>query len=182
VIFIGGPVARGPPRDRFGMLVRSILAQQISGSAARTIRSRLFELIDNQVEPHRLLALTPGQFKSAGVSPQKTAYLLDLSDRVARGELRLAQMGRYSDEAVVEHLLKVKGIGRWTAQMFLIFSLGRLDVLPHDDVGIQNALQKLYRLAARPDRETIERIAEAWRPFATVACWYCWRSLDTLPS
>ncbi|GAB4145651.1 MAG: DNA-3-methyladenine glycosylase [Planctomycetaceae bacterium] len=167
-----------PERNRYAMLVKSILSQQISTSAAKSIRLKLLALVDQKLEPERIGKLRDEQLRSAGISPQKLRYLRDLTDRVTSSELRLTQMGRYSDEDVIQQLTTVKGIGRWTAQMFLIFSLGRLDILPHDDLGIQNAIRKLYDLSDRPDRVTMERIAEPWRPFASVASWYCWRSLE----
>lgn len=181
VIRAVGPFTLQPAKNRYEMLVRSIISQQISVSAARSIRTRLFNLIENDVAAHRIQELDDEQIRSAGISPQKLKYLRDLSRRVAEGELPLNQFGRLSDEVVIERLVEVKGIGEWTAQMFLIFALGRLDVLPHADVGIQNAIQKLYGLADRPNRLTIEEIAAPWRPYASVASWYCWRSLDSLP-
>lgn len=181
VIKLIGPFTLRPRRQRFAMLVRSIISQQISVSAATSIRTKLYELVDHEVDPHRIVALSDKQMRAAGISPQKMAYLRDLSDRVASEKLQLSQIGRLPDEAVIERLTQVKGIGHWTAQMFLIFALGRLDVLPHGDVGIQNAVRSLYGLDSRPDRETIEEIAQPWRPFASVACWYCWRSVDAMP-
>ena len=181
VISAVGPFTLRRRRSRFQMLVRSIISQQISVSAATSIRTRLFALVDNQVDADQVAALSDDQFRSAGVSPQKVRYLRDLSERVASGRLQLSTIGRLSDDAVIERLEEVKGIGYWTAQMFLIFALGRLDVLPFGDVGIQNAIQQLYDLKERPDRETIERIAEPWRPYSSVASWYCWRSLEVTP-
>jgi DNA-3-methyladenine glycosylase II len=112
------------------------------------------------------------------VSPQKAGYLLDLSKKVIDGDVRLPQLSRLPDEAVIAELIKVKGIGEWTAQMFLMFSLGRLDVLPHQDLGIRTALRNLYGLADLPDKAACHNIARPWRPFATIASWYSWRSLD----
>jgi DNA-3-methyladenine glycosylase II len=174
-----GPYTLRPQKDRFGMLVRSILSQQISTSAARSIRRRVEALVAPE-EPaaENLLRLSTEQFRSAGVSPQKMAYLRDLCAHVLAGSVELTQVGRLDDEAVVEQLVQVKGIGRWTAQMFLMFSLGRLDVFPHDDLGIRTALKNLYRLKDLPDKEASEKIARPWRPYATVACWYCWRSFE----
>ena len=125
-----------------------------------------------------LLRFSPEQIRSAGVSPQKARYILDLAANVQDGRVDLRQIGRFSDERVIEQLTKVKGIGRWTAQMFLIFSLGRLDIFPHDDLGVRKAIRNRYGLNELPDKETSCSIAEKWRPFASVASWYCWRSLD----
>ncbi len=166
-------------RDRFRMLVRSIISQQISVGAARSIRERLEALAGPEgITATNLQRLTAEQLRSVGVSPQKAAYLHDLAARVCRSEVNLRQIGRYSDEGVIEQLTRVRGIGRWTAQMFLIFSLGRLDVFPHDDLGVRSALRNQYGLRELPDKATSCRIADAWRPYASVASWYCWRSLE----
>lgn len=131
-----GPFKLKPSRDRFGMLVRSIISQQISTSAARSILARVTTLMaDTGIRADALLGTSPDRLRQAGVSPQKIGYLLDLADKVASGTVRLDRIGRLSDEGVIEELVQVKGIGRWTAQMFLIFSLGRPDVFPHDDLG-----------------------------------------------
>jgi DNA-3-methyladenine glycosylase II len=165
--------------DRFGMLVRSIISQQISTSAARSIRRRLQELAGPEgVTPGRLAEFTVDQLRSVGLSPQKASYVTDLACKVNDGILDLQQIGRMSDERIVTHLTQVKGIGRWTAQMFLIFSLGRLDVFPHDDLGVRTAIRNRYGLADLPDKQTAIAIAGPWRPYASVASWYCWRTLD----
>lgn len=177
VIKAAGPFTLKTHRDRFGMLVRSIISQQISGSAARSIQRRLYELVlPGKIAPETLARLTPEKLRTAGVSPQKAKYLLDLAGKVSMGEVRLRRVARMSDEEVIEELIQVKGIGVWTAQMFLMFSLGRLDVFPHDDLGIRSALKNLYGLRELPDKETSHRIAAPWRPYATIASWYCWRS------
>jgi DNA-3-methyladenine glycosylase II len=166
-------------RNRFDSLVRSIISQQISGSAARSINARLRqELAPERLVPGNLVRLTPVKFRSAGVSPQKSAYLRDLAQKVIEGSVRLHRVARMSDQEVIEELIQIKGIGVWTAQMFLIFSLGRLDVFPQDDLGIRVALRNLYGLGELPDKATSQRLAAPWRPYATLASWYCWRSLD----
>jgi DNA-3-methyladenine glycosylase II len=174
-----GPFTLGLDRDRFGMLVRSIISQQISGSAATSIIRRLRKLAG----PGGLKAATLAQFsiaelRSVGLSPQKASYVTDLVQKVNDETVDLRQIGRLPDERIVEHLIQVKGIGRWTAQMFLIFSLGRLDVFPHDDLGVRSAIRDRYGLPDLPDRQTALAIAEPWRPYASVASWYCWQSLD----
>jgi DNA-3-methyladenine glycosylase II len=118
------------------------------------------------------------ELRSVGLSPQKAAYVADLSARVNDGTVGLRRIGRLPDEQVVEQLTQVKGIGRWTAQMFLIFSLGRPDVFPHDDLGVRTAIRDRYGLPELPDKATSHAIATPWRPYASVASWYCWRSLD----
>jgi DNA-3-methyladenine glycosylase II len=116
--------------------------------------------------------------RSVGLSPQKASYVTDLVKKVNDETVNLRQIGRLSDEQAIDQLIQVKGIGRWTAQMFLIFSLGRLDVFPHDDLGVRSAIRDNYGLADLPDKEMAIKIAEPWRPYATVASWYCWQSLD----
>lgn len=183
-----GPCLLRPQRDRFAMLVRSIISQQISTGAARSIRKRL-EVLANAdhangakreagITASRLLQLSTEQLRTAGVSAQKASYLLDLAAHVDDGRVKLNQIGRYRDEQVIEQLTAVKGIGEWTAQMFLIFSLGRPDVFPHGDLGVRSAIRNRYGLDDLPDKATSFAIAEKWRPFASVASWYCWRSLD----
>lgn len=179
VIRRAGPFNLKVKRDRFQTLVQSILAQQISGKAAFAVRKRLEDLAGpGGMTPAHLSTLSLVELKSAGLSKQKASYILDLSMRVRDGTLPLQRMARLSDDAVIESLIEVKGIGVWTAHMFLIFSLGRLDVLPHGDYGVRSAIQKLYDLKDLPDRHTCHRIAEPWRPYASIASWYCWRSLE----
>ena len=179
VIRKAGPFTMGRHRNRFRALVFSILGQQISGKAAASIRVRLVDYLQpDQISPHSIARLTPEKLRSVGVSPQKAGYLLDLAERVASGGLRLDRVARMADEDVIEVLIQVKGIGVWTAQMFLIFSLGRLDVFPHDDLGVRMAIRNLYGLDELPNKEVSHRIATPWRPYASVASWYCWRSLE----
>lgn len=174
-----GPYRLKLDRDRFGMLVKSIISQQISTGAARSIRLRLIELAGPAgVTPENLSRFSVEELRVAGVSAQKAKYMLDLSAKVASGEVNLAQIARYSDEKVIDQLTKVHGIGKWTAQMFLIFSLGRLDVYPHGDLGIRTAIRNRYGLDELPNLEIGQQIAAKWRPFASVASWYCWRSLS----
>jgi DNA-3-methyladenine glycosylase II len=175
-----GPCRLKRRRDRFDALVRSIISQQISTAAARTIRARLEERIGIP-RPETILALTAEDLRLCGISPQKTKYLHDLAEHVSSGRLPLQRLGRLSDDEVIERLIAVKGIGRWTGQMFLMFSLGRPDILPHDDLGIRAAMRRLYDLPEMPKREQMDEIAVPWRPFATVACWYLWRSLEMKP-
>lgn len=174
-----GPFTLRLQRDRFGTLVRAIISQQISTAAAKTIRERLVALIaPEKISPASLAELDVEQMRTVGVSNQKARYLSDLAGKCLDGSLRLNHLGRLGDEQVIEQLTQVKGIGRWTAEMFLIFSLGRPDVLPCDDLGIRSAIRNLYRLDDLPDKPTCHEIAAPWRPYASVACWYCWRSLE----
>ncbi len=182
VIVRVGDFTLRPNADRFGMLVRSILAQQVSTKAARAIRRRLEELLAPEViSAESLSRKTADELRSAGLSGQKARYLLDLSAHVLDERLKLNTIGRKSDAEIIEQLTAVKGIGEWTAQMFLIFALGRLDVFPHADFGVRSALKILYDLEVLPDKTTAHRLAEPWRPYASVATWYCWR-LHELPS
>ena len=179
VIRQAGPFTMRRHRNRFRALVFSILGQQISGKAAASIRKRLVEYLKpEEISPETIGRLTPETLRSLGVSNQKAGYLLDLAQRVASGEVQLSRMSRMKDEQVIEALVQVKGIGVWTAQMFLIFSLGRPDVFPHDDLGVRMAIRNLYGLNDLPTKEVSHKIAAPWRPYASVASWYCWRSLE----
>jgi len=171
-----------PPRrtgTHYDALVRAIVYQQLSGKAAGTIHRRFRELYTKkQPKAHLVLATSDEALRGAGLSRQKIGYLRDLSARVVDGTLPLAHLGRLSDDEIIEHLVQVKGIGRWTVHMFLMFRLGRPDVLPELDLGIQNAMQRAYGLKARPKPKDVLRLGEKWRPHATTACWYLWRSLE----
>lgn len=161
------------------MLARAIIAQQISVAAAKTINARVLELVAPQpLSAEALLAVSPARLRSAGVSQQKATYLVDLAQRVAGGDVRLTRLERHDDETIIADLTRIKGIGRWTAQMFLIFALGRPDVLAEDDLGLRAAVQRLHRLTALPTKAEFRELASPWRPYATVASWYCWRSAD----
>lgn len=181
---IGKLVANCPPltelrlqRNRFGMLVQSILSQQISIHAARAIRSRLVDLAGPAgLTPERLQELGIEELRGIGISRSKALSIHDLAAKSARGEIALARAGRMSDSAVIEDLIQVRGIGVWTAQMFLIFSLGRLDVFPEADYGVRSAIRKLYGMEELPNRPASESIAERWAPYRTIGTWYLWRS------
>lgn len=174
-----GPFTLRMHRDRFGLLVRSILSQQISTKAARAIRQKLEALTRGAgLTPQALAALTESQMRAAGLSAQKARYLHDLSARVLDGRLELSRLHHLPDEAVIAELVAVKGIGRWTAQMFLMFALGRLDVFPEDDLGLRAAIRELYGLPASAERRHFQQIAAPWRPYSTIASWYVWRWSD----
>ena len=173
-----GPFTAKTKRDRFGTLVNSIVSQQISVAAARTIRGRLLDAIaPDKPSPESILKFDVDQLRAVGVSRQKATYILDLAGKVHSGEVCLDKIHKKDDEAVIEELTLVKGIGRWTAQMFLMFSLGRLDILPVDDLGLKNAIKEQYELDELPDKASFEELAIPWRPYATIACWY-WQSRD----
>jgi DNA-3-methyladenine glycosylase II len=176
-----GPYALKPARDRFGMLVRSILSQQISTSAARSIRAKLENLVGKRgIKPATIRSLSLEELRSVGLSRQKASYLHDLAAKADDGTIRLARIARLGDEEVITELTQVNGIGRWTAQMFLIFSLGREDVFPAGDFGVKAAIQKLYGYNDLPDRDQLAEIQQRWTPYATIGSWYCWRYLDLL--
>lgn len=181
-----GACELGAARDRFDhfeMLVRAIVFQQLSTKAATTIHTRLMaSMPGGKPTAAALSALSEEQFRAAGISRQKAAYLRDLSEKVAAGAVPLDLLHAMEDEAVIEALTQVKGIGRWTAEMFLIFRLQRPDVLPLGDLGIINAIMKAYRLRKKPGPDRLRKLAEPWRPYRSVACWYLWRSLDNEPS
>jgi DNA-3-methyladenine glycosylase II len=168
-----------PPLDPFPALVRTITAQQISTKAAATIHGRLIALMPDGVTPEALLMLSDEQCRQAGLSRQKIGYLRDLASKVTTGELPVGSLHELDDEAVIDAIVKVKGLGRWSAEMFLMFRLRRPDVLPVGDLGIVTAIQRLYGLRKKPKATRIMKIGDAWRPYRTIACWYLWRSLES---
>jgi DNA-3-methyladenine glycosylase II len=173
----------GPCRMEFGApefsaLAESIVYQQLNGTAAATIFSRFAALAGEPLTPERILKLSDEQLRSVGLSKQKSAYLKDLSAKAAAGVLDFARLPELSDDDVIEHLTQVKGIGVWTAHMFLMFSLRRPNVLPTGDYGVQVAIKKHYKKRKLPKPKDMEKIARAWEPYRSVACWYMWRSLD----
>jgi len=167
--------------DHFSAIVRAITGQQLSTKAAATIYARLAALMPGGVTPASLLAVPDTALRAAGMSRQKVAYFRDLADKVTSGALPLDSLDAMTDEEVIEAMTRVKGIGRWSAEMFLMFRLHRPDVLPVGDLGIVNAVQAVYRLRKRPTAQRIRKIGEAWRPYRSVASWYLWRSLDNEP-
>ena len=154
------------------------MSQQISVKAAETIFRRLKEALGGRISPRRVLELNAKALRAAGVSGQKVSYLRDLAEKWTDRTITPQHFSRLSDEEIIETLTQVRGIGRWTAEMFLIFSLTRLDVLPVDDLGFQRAVQLAYGYRSLPAARTIRRIAEHWRPYRSIATWYLWRSLD----
>jgi len=174
---------RGPrPTDAYGALLRSIVGQQLSTKAARTIYERLTQLYEGRTPtPAELIATDPDALRGVGLSRAKAAYLRDLAEHVEDGELDLDRIAELPDEEVSAQLTAVKGLGQWTADMFLIFHLGRPDVLPVGDLGVRRAVQNAYELGELPDAAELARIAEPWRPHRSLACLYLWRSLDNEP-
>jgi DNA-3-methyladenine glycosylase II len=163
----------------FEALARAIVFQQLSGKAASTIHGRFVSLYPRKrLRPELVLATQDAQLRAAGLSRQKIGYLRDLSEKIDAGLVPLARLDRLDDDTIIERLTQVKGIGRWTVQMFLMFRLGRPDVLPELDLGVQNAIQREYGLVKRPSPKDVLRMGAAWRPHASVASWYLWRSLE----
>jgi DNA-3-methyladenine glycosylase II len=163
----------------FETLVKSIVFQQLSGRVASVIFARLVKGAGGSLTPESILKLRPSQMRTLGLSGQKTAYIRDLARHTRDGTVIFEELGGLPDEAVIERLTQVKGIGVWTAHMFLIFALQRTDILPVGDLGIRNAIRKAYTLPELPAPDEIERLAKRWRPYCSVASWYLWRSLDT---
>jgi DNA-3-methyladenine glycosylase II len=176
-----GPLTLEPADGAFRSLSRAIFFQQLAGPAARAILGRVLTLLGADEEgwytPGQFLAATDDQLRAAGLSRQKTAYLRDLADKFASGDLTEDGFAHLDDEEVIRQVAAVKGVGRWTAEMFLIFSLGRPDVLPVDDLGVRRAMQIAYALPDLPNPEEMRRIAEPWRPYRSAGTWYMWRSL-----
>jgi DNA-3-methyladenine glycosylase II len=171
---------RGRPGDAYGSLVRTIVGQQLSTKAARTIYGRLVALFgDEPPTPEEILSADEDDLRAVGLSRQKIRYLRDLARHVLDGELELDRLDELSDEEVAREVTAVKGLGRWSADMFLMFHLGRPDVLPVGDLGIRRAVERAYDLPGLPDEDALRSIAGPWRPFRTLACLYLWASLDT---
>ena len=170
------------PGDAYGALVRSIVGQQLSTRSARAIFGRLTALFDDRTPtPRELLDADPDKLREVGLSRAKVAYLRDLAERIEDGDLDLETVAELPDDEVAAQLTQIKGLGPWSVQMFLIFHLGRPDVLPVGDLGIRRAVQDQYGLDELPDAAEIERIAEPWRPNRSLASLYLWRSLDQTP-
>jgi DNA-3-methyladenine glycosylase II len=174
----------GRPADHYGALVRAIVGQQLSTKAARSIYLRLTERFDGSTPtPEQVLADEPEELRAAaGLSRAKVGYLRSLAEHVLSGELELERLDDLDDDTVIAELVAVKGLGMWTAHMFLMFHLQRPDVLPVGDLGIRRAIERAYGLDALPEAAEMERIAEPWRPHRTLACRYLWRSLDNEPT
>jgi DNA-3-methyladenine glycosylase II len=162
----------------FETLVRSIVFQQLNGKAARTIFDRVAAAAGGAITPQALVAVPEAALRAAGLSQQKLSYVRDLAERTASGEVDFSALSALPDDDVIASLTHVKGVGVWTVQMFLIFALKRADVLPTADLGVRAAIQRAYGLAGLPKPAEMERIAEPWRPYRSVASWYLWRSLE----
>ena len=162
----------------FHTLAESILYQQLNGKAAATIFDRFTALAGDPLTPEGILKLTDAEMRGVGLSRQKTAYLRDLSEKTKGGFLEFERMGEMTEDEVIEHLTQVKGVGLWTAHMFLIFTLRRPDIMPVGDYGVQAAIKKHYKKRKWPKPAMMLKIAKPWAPYRSIACWYLWRSLD----
>jgi DNA-3-methyladenine glycosylase II len=174
-----GPFAIEYREPSFESLVRSIVYQQLSGRVASVIFARLHAAAgEERLTPAGILKLRPPQMRKAGLSGQKTLYIRELAKHTKKGTVVFETLRDAEDAIVIEHLTQVKGIGVWTAQMFLIFALRRENVLPVADLGIRTAIKRAYDLEELPKPAEIEKLAAAWQPYSTIACWYLWRSLE----
>jgi DNA-3-methyladenine glycosylase II len=177
-----GPCTLQLHPDRFITLVRSIVSQQISTKAAASIYKRLeASLKPKRVRPATLVAVSEKTLREAGLSEAKARSVLDLAQKVHRKEVPLDKLHELDDEEAIQSLIPVRGIGRWTAEMFLMFCLGRPDVLPVADLGLRVGVQRQFGLAEQPGRAELEKLAEPWRPYRSIATWYMWRSLGFVP-
>lgn len=166
--------------DSFAALVRSIMYQQLAGAAAATIHGRFLKLFSDGLSPTAVLALPDGAMRSAGVSGSKQAAITDLARKVDDGTVPLHDVESLSDDELVARLIQVRGIGRWTAEMFLMFQLRRLDVWPVDDYGVRKGWALAHKLAEPPAPRVLQGEGERFRPYRSVAAWYCWRAVDTV--
>jgi DNA-3-methyladenine glycosylase II len=173
-----GPFRMNYDEPGFHHLAEAIVYQQLHGKAAATIFKRLTDLAGSPLTPERILKLSEDELRRVGLSKQKLSYLRDLAAKTQSGELNFSQLPGLSDADVIKRLTQVKGIGVWTAHMFLMFALRRPDVLPTGDLGIQMAIRKHYNKRKLPKPLEMEKIARCWSPYRSVACWYLWRSMD----
>jgi DNA-3-methyladenine glycosylase II len=165
-------------KNPYESLIEAIITQQLSGKAADSISRKFRAIYGRFPKPTDVLKTSDAELRKAGLSYMKISYIKDLSNKVESKQLRLANMKNLTDEEIIAELTLVKGIGRWTAEMFLIFSLGRQDVLPVGDLGLKKGIQRLYSMTELPEKEQMEKMAEKWRPYRSVATWYLWRSLN----
>ena len=174
-----GPVKFELDDDHYEAVVGSIIFQQLAGPAARAILNRFKQLYGGRLpSPREYLETNVEKLRGSGLSPQKISYIKDLAERLESGTLDLKRLENLPDEEALSQLDSVRGIGRWTAEMFLMFKLGRTDVLPVDDLGLRKAAQKAYRLRKLPDRESFERLAEKWHPYSSISSFYLWKSME----
>ena len=173
-----GPIQlRAGLGDYFGALARSILYQQLAGKAAAAIHGRFVEALGGKVTPKRVLAAPPESLRAAGLSGAKLAAVRDLAEKSTDGTVPLEDLDRLPDDEIVARLSQVRGIGRWTAEMFLLFELRRLDVWPVDDLGVRNGYRLIYGLAEMPKPRELEALGDVFKPYRSIAAWYCWQAV-----
>lgn len=174
---------RTPEHDHYAALLRAIIGQQLSVKAAASIYARVLDFYSGvPPTPHAIIATDPDALRSLGLSRAKAGYLRSLAEHVLAGELELERLDSLDDATIVAELTAVKGLGEWTAQMFLIFQLGRRDVMPSGDLGIRRAVERWWQLPQLPDAGELIALAEPWRPYRTLAARYLWESLDAIPA
>ena len=176
-----GPCTLQPNADHFGLLVRSIVSQQISTKAALAIHNRLGTAVGRPIRPAAILKAADEDLRGAGLSQGKMRSLRDLAEKCASRQIRLKQLAGFDDEAVIEQLIPVRGIGRWTAEMFLIFGLGRLDVLPVADFGLRAGIRREHGLSELPNAAMLRELTALWTPYRSIGTWYIWRSFGPVP-
>ncbi len=174
--------SKKPRESAFEQLAREIAFQQLAGAAARTIWGRVRALVPGAFTPDKVLTVSHDQLRNAGLSNNKALSLIDLAAHVADGRLNLAKISRMADDDIVEELVKVRGIGRWTAEMFMMFRLVRLDVWPVGDLGVRNGYSKIYGLPELPPVKEFAVMGDKFRPYRSIAAWYCWRAVDVKPA
>jgi DNA-3-methyladenine glycosylase II len=177
---VGPPAFRAPHESGFAALVRAITFQQLAGRAASAIHGRFLAAMPDGLTPEAVLALPEPAFRTAGLSGAKTASIRDLAAKVEDGTVPLGDLEPLSDEEIVTRLSLVRGIGRWTAEMFLMFQLRRPDVWPVDDLGVRKGYGLIHRLPEPPKPKALQLLGDAYRPHRTVAAWYCWRAAETV--
>ncbi len=178
---VHGPPRLPPPSpapSRFAALAEAIVYQQLNGKAAASIHDRLVTCLGGDISPESVLATRPATLRACGLSGAKATAVKDLADKVSSGAVRLERIGRLGDDEVVAQLVQVKGVGRWTAEMFLIFTLGRLDVWPVDDYGVRVGFARAWALPEVPVPKALGPMGERFRPYRSVAAWYCWRAVE----
>ena len=179
LILIVGPCTLRPSSDYYKSLVRSIISQQLSNQAARTIYLRFLNELNGDITPQKVIGLHSSSFRRAGISRQKASYLCDLAQKFVNRELDVDIFRNSDDQVIIDSLTKIRGIGTWSAKMFLIFCLNRQDVLPLEDVGFRRAVMKNYGLSKMPNERKIRRIAQNWGNYKSIAVWYLWQSVNT---
>jgi DNA-3-methyladenine glycosylase II len=175
-----GPVDFEIDDGHYEALVGAIIYQQLAGAAARAILDRFKKIYGGKIpDPRQYLSTDEKKLRASGLSPQKISYIHDLCERIVKGSFDLQGLGHLSDEEAVERLDEIRGVGRWTAEMFLLFVLGRNDVLPVDDLGVQKAVKRIYHLRKLPSKKKFEQLAKNWHPYCSIATLYLWRSGET---